>query len=198
MTGGLPEKFAANFIDDLMDDYEEEKAQKLPGEPDPVVNWGTADEFYAKCEEAFGDQNKKANTEHQLALLHQGTRTAEEYFQEFEQLVRTAGYQRGHNNVLIKYLHKQVKSSVIDKIYAIGKLPKYYSSWKESILNINGLERRQVEQKKSVSAQHFNPMPRTNPPPCAPTEKRTTPAPPQTDRVPKVELDVARAKGLCF
>jgi hypothetical protein len=59
MTGGLPEKFAANFIDDLMDDYEEEKKQTLPGEPEPVVNWGTADEFYEKCDETFSDKNKK-------------------------------------------------------------------------------------------------------------------------------------------
>jgi 5-methylcytosine-specific restriction endonuclease McrBC regulatory subunit McrC len=141
MTGGLPEKFAANFIDDLMDDYEEEKNQKLPGEPDPVVDWGTADEFYAKCEETFGDQNKKLKAEQQLALLRQGTRTAEEYLQEFEQLVRTAGYQRGHFDVLIKYFHEQVKTSVIDKIYAAGKLPKYYTDWKEAILNVDGLER---------------------------------------------------------
>jgi Retrotransposon gag protein len=141
-NGGLLEKFTANFIDDLMADYEEEKNQKLSGEPDPVIDWGTADKFYAKCEEMFGDQNKKANTEHQLALLRQGTRTAEEYLQEFEQLVRTAGYQRGYFDVLIKYFHEQVKPSVIDKIYASGKLPKYYSEWKEKILDIDGLERR--------------------------------------------------------
>jgi hypothetical protein len=122
MTGGLPEKFAANFIDDLMEYYKQRKRVALPGDPDPVVNWGTADEFYEKCEETFGDQNKKSNAEHQLSILRQGNKTAEEYFQEFDQLVWTAKYHVGHDNVLIKYLLEQVKSSVIDKLYAVGKL----------------------------------------------------------------------------
>jgi hypothetical protein len=198
MTGGLPEKFAANFIDDLMEYYEQRKRIALPGDPDPVVNWGTADEFYEKCEETFGDQNKKSNAEHQLSILRQGNKTAEEYFQEFDQLVRTAKYHVGHDDVLIKYLLEQVKSSVIDKLYAVGKLPRYYQDWKEAILNIDGLERQRDEQKKFISTQHFNPTPRANPPPRAPTERRTTPAPQMTDQAPKVELDVAKAKGLCF
>jgi hypothetical protein len=99
---------------------------------------------------------------------------------------------------LIKYLHKEVKTSVIDKIYAVGRLPTRYRDWRAAILNIDGLERRRAEQKKFVSAQHFNPTQRTNPPPHATTERRTTPTPPQTNQVPKIELDVARAKGLCF
>jgi hypothetical protein len=181
MTGGLPEKFTANFINDLMEDYEERRKQILPGEPKPVVNWGTADEFYEKCDETFSDQNKKLNAEHQLALLRQGTKTAKEYLQEFDQLVRTAGYQRGHDDILIKYLHEQVKTSVINKIYAVGKLPRLYSQWKETILNIDGLEQQRAEQKRFVSAQHFNPTPRANSPPHTPTERKTTPAPPQTD-----------------
>jgi hypothetical protein len=142
MTGGLPEKFAANFIDEVVAEYEEEKRDhRIYGGPQPVADWGTESDFYEKCEEAFGDQNKKANAEHQLALLRQGNRTAEEYLQEFDQLARTAGYQRNHDDVLVKYLNEQVKSSVIDKIYAVGKLPTRYKGWKEAILNIDGLER---------------------------------------------------------
>jgi hypothetical protein len=199
MTGGLPEKFAANFIDEVAAEYDEEKKDhRIYGGLQPVADWGTEREFYEKCEEAFGDQNKKANAEHQLALLRQGNKTAEEYLQEFDQLARTAGYQRNHDDVLIKYLNEQVKSSIIDKIYAVGRLPARYKEWKEAILNIDGLERRRTEQKKFVSAQHFNPTTRTNPSPRAPTERRATPAPQTTDRAPKVELDVARARGLCF
>jgi hypothetical protein len=199
MMGGLPEKFAANFIDEIMVEYEEEvRDHRIYGGIQPVADWGTESDFYAKCEEAFGDQNKKANAEHQLALLKQGNRTAEEYFQEFDQLARTAGYQRGHDDVLVKYLNEQIKPSIIDKIYAVGKLPKRYKEWKEAVLNIDGLERRRAEQKKFVSAQHFNPTTRTNPPPRTPAERKTTPAPQAIDRVPKIELDVARAKGLCF
>jgi hypothetical protein len=80
----------------------------------------------------------------------------------------------------------------------VGRLLTHYSQWKEAILNIDGLERRRIEQKKFVSTQHFNPTSRTNPPPRVPFERKNTPAPPQTNRVLKVELDIARTKGLCF
>ena len=55
-------------------------------------------------------------------------------------MVRTAGYHRDHEDILIKKLHELVKTSVIDKIYAARRLPTYYEEWKEAILNIDGLE----------------------------------------------------------
>ncbi|KIM87729.1 hypothetical protein PILCRDRAFT_3491 [Piloderma croceum F 1598] len=142
MTEGLPEKFAANFVDDLMEDLEQRKERAcLLLQPTPVTDWGTMDDFYRKCELMFGNQNKKLNAEHQLALLKQGTRTTEEYFQEFDQLVRTAGYQTNHNDVLIKYIHKQVKTSIIDRIYASGHLSQDYHDWKMTVIHIDGLDR---------------------------------------------------------
>jgi hypothetical protein len=128
-------------------------------------------------------------------------RTAEEYFQDFDQLARTAGYQSGHDDVLTKYLHEQVKTSIIDKIYNAGKLPKKYKDWKEAILNIDGLERRRIEQKKFVSAQHFTPTPKVNPPFRAATRERDSPKPtgprPADPKI-KLELDQRKADGLCF
>ena len=95
MTEGLPKKFTANFVDDIVAEWEHEQEEAcrlfLPVPPNP--NWGTLTAFKEKCEAAFGDQNKKSSAEHQLALLKQGTKSTEEYFQEFDQLVRTAGYQ---------------------------------------------------------------------------------------------------------
>jgi Retrotransposon gag protein len=153
MVGGLPEKFAANFIDDLTDDLQQRKesARDL-GLPAPTrPNWGSIDDFETILESTFGDQNKKTNAENQLALLRQGTRTAEEYFQEFNQLVRTAGYQRNHNNVLVRYLHGQVKQSIVDKIYSSGHLPYTYMGWRTMIIDIDGLDRRRAEQKKVLT-----------------------------------------------
>jgi Retrotransposon gag protein len=142
MTEGLPEKFATNFIDNVLDDLRKRREraqaihQPLPTEP----NWGSAADFEVQCQSIFGDQNKRPNTENQLALLQQGTKTAEEYFQEFDQLVRTAGYQQNHDNVLIKYLHEQVKWSIVDKIYSSGHLPNTYQEWRSAIINVDGLD----------------------------------------------------------
>jgi Retrotransposon gag protein len=135
MMEGLPEKFAANYLDDILDNLRRRReraqamCQPLPAEP----NWGSVADFEAQCQSIFGDQNKKPNAENQLTLMQQGAKTAEEYFQEFDQLVRTAGYQQNHNNVLIKYLHEQVKWSIIDKIYSSGHLPGTYQEWQAAM-----------------------------------------------------------------
>jgi Retrotransposon gag protein/Zinc knuckle len=200
MVGGLPEKFAANFINDLTDDLQrrKENAQDL-GLPAPTrPNWGSIDDFELILESTFGDQNKKTNVENQLALLRQGTRTAEEYFQEFDQLVQTAGYQRNHDNVLVRYLHEQVKQSIVDKIYSSGHLPYTYVGWRTMIIDINGLDRRRAEQKKALTAQYSH---KPTPPAAFPKtsmEKRTGTGVMYTGQGQKMDVDQAKAKGLCF
>jgi hypothetical protein len=131
-----------------------ERAQAMHQPPPAEANWGSAADFEMQCESIFGDQNKRPNAENQLALLQQRTKTAEEYFQEFDQLVRTAGYQRNHDNVLIKYLNKQVKWNIVDKIYSSGHLLNTYQEWRSAIINIDRLDRRRAEQKKALNTQH--------------------------------------------
>jgi hypothetical protein len=124
--GGLPEKVAANFVDKIM----------FATPP----NWGTYNACYTLCDNAFKDTNKKTNAENQLMLLKQGSKMAEEFFQEFKQMVQTAGYQdTHHNNALIKLLHDAIKTSIIDNIYRQPALPTNYEGWKTTIKNIDGL-----------------------------------------------------------
>jgi Retrotransposon gag protein/Zinc knuckle len=200
MTEGLPEKFTTNYLDVILDDLEKRRAraqamqQPLPDAP----NWGSAADFETQCRAIFGDQNKKPNAENQLAQLRQGAKTAEEYFQEFDQLVRTAGYQQNHDDVLIKYLHEQVRVGIIDKIYSVGQLPITYQEWRLAIINIDGLERRRAEQKKAWSIQHPQRSAQPGSFPKATTEKRTGTGVTYTGQGQKMDVDQARAKGLCF
>jgi len=73
MTGGLPERFAANFINDLMNDYEEGKKQTLPGEPKPVVSWGTTDDSMRNATRHSATQNKNQmpNINSPFSVRHQ-------------------------------------------------------------------------------------------------------------------------------
>ena len=136
-TGGLPEKFAANFIDQAMSSTR-------------ILKWGTFREFRQRCEEAFQDTNKKTNAENQLTLLRQGSKTAEEFFQEFDQLAFATGYTNTHhNNILIRLLHKAIHNKIIDLVYSQPTLPADYWAWKTQILAINGLQRRRAEQKRN-------------------------------------------------
>jgi Retrotransposon gag protein/Zinc knuckle len=200
MTEGLPEKFTANYLDDILDNLRRrrERAQAM-WQPLPTgANWGSAVDFEAQCHSVFGDQNKRPNAENQLALLQQGAKTAEEYFQEFDQLVRTAGYQQYHDDVLVKYLHEQVKWSIVDKIYSSGHLPNTYQEWRSAIINVDRLDWRRTEQKKILSAQH----PRKAATPGSflktTTEKRTGTGVTYTGQGQKMDVDQAKAKGLCF
>jgi hypothetical protein len=66
MKGGLPEKFAANFIDQVIE-------QGVAG----VYDWRTLTAFDTLFDETFKDKNKKSNAENQIALLKQGSKMAE-------------------------------------------------------------------------------------------------------------------------
>ena len=121
-VGGLPEKFVANFIDQII-------GMSLP-------RWGTFQDFRQKCEEAFQDTNKKTNAENQLTLLRQGSKTAKEFFQEFNLLVFTAGYtDTHHDNVLIRLLHKAIHDKVIDLVYSQPALPSSPHTDQTSLAN---------------------------------------------------------------
>ena len=103
-TGGLPEKFTANSVDQLM------------GHTFPT--WGTFPNFHTRCETTFQDTNKKTNAKNQLMLLKQGSKTVEEFFQEFDQLAFAAGYTDVHHeDVLIKLLQDAIKIHTINLVY---------------------------------------------------------------------------------
>ena len=73
--------------------------------------------------------NKKTNVENQLGLLKQGGKTAEKFFQEFEQLKITAQYTNPHHKtILIRYLHEAIRTSTIDSIYRQPALQADYAA----------------------------------------------------------------------
>ena len=60
-------------------------------------------------------------------LLRQGSKMAEEFFQEFNQLTFTAAYtDTHHDDVLIRLLHKAIHDKVIDLVYSQPTLPANY------------------------------------------------------------------------
>jgi hypothetical protein len=186
-TEGLPEKFMANFLDRRMNQI--------------VPTWGSYADFQRECNAAFQDTNKKTNAENQLMLLKQGSKTAEEFFQEFDQLKFTAGYtDRYHEDVLVKLLHDAIKNTTIDHIYTQSPLPASYQTWKTQILAIDGLQRRRAEQKKSQAHFTINkPTPHFVKKPDAPvTQTKTGTGTVYGGQGQKMDLNKAKAEGLCF
>jgi hypothetical protein len=117
MKGVLPEKFAANFIDQVIEQTTDPK------------DWGTLATSDRLFDESFQDKNKKSNAENQITLLKQGSKTAEEFFQEFDQVAYIVGYNDGyHGDILIKLIKDAIYNSIIDLIYNAGTLPETYAA----------------------------------------------------------------------
>ena len=190
MTGGLPEKFAANFIDQVID-------QATAG----VYDWGSITAFQARFDEAFEDKNKKSNAKNQIALLKQGSKTAEEFFTEFDQLAFVAGYNDGHHgDILIKLIKSAIHANIIDSIYNGGSLPTTYAAWKARVTDIDNLQCQRAAEKKSHTPTVIHKTvvvdkaaTTTN----APTQ-RTGTGTTYGGAGQRLDINKARQSGLCF
>jgi hypothetical protein len=190
MTGGLPEKFAANFIDQVID-------QATAG----VYDWGSVTTFQARFDEAFEDKNKKSNAENEIALLKQGSKMAEEFFAEFDQLALVAGYNDGHHgDILIKLIKSAIHTNIIDSIYNGGSLPTTYATWKARVTDIDTLQCQRTAEKKSHAPTVIHKT--------VVVDKAATTANTPTQRTgtgttyrgtgQRMDIDKARQSGLCF
>ena len=130
--------------------------------------------------------------------MKQGGKTAEEFFQEFEQLKITAQYTDPHHDtVLIKYLHEAIRTSTIDNIYRQPALPASYGAWKATILNIDGLERRRAEQKWAAYSPKVFLLAKKPEAPGVPQSKTGTGVV-YGGRGQGMDVDKARNEGACF
>ena len=190
MTGGLPEKFAANFVDQVID-------QATAG----VYDWGNITAFQTRFDEAFEDKNKKSNAENEIALLKQGSKTAEEFFAEFDQLAFVAGYNDGHHgDILIKLVKSAIHANIVDSIYNGGNLPATYAAWKARVTDIDNLQRQRAAEKKSHAPTVIHKT--------VVVDKAATTTNVPTQRTgmgttyggagQKMDIDKARQSGLCF
>ena len=189
MKGGLPEKFMANFIDQVIEQTTDPK------------DWGTLAVFNRLFDEAFKDKNKKSNAENQIALLKQGSKMAEEFFAEFDQLAYIAGYNDGHHgDILIKLIKDAINNSIIDSIYNVGTLPDTYATWKVRITNIDNLQRQRAVEKKSHAPTVVHKtivIDKTAATANIPMQKTGTGIT-YSGAGQKMDIDKARQSGLCF
>lgn len=189
MTGGVPERFAQNFVDARV-------AEDLAG---ITPAWGTYKAFLDSIKAAFDSQNKKVDSHNALVNLRQGKKTAEEFFVEFDQLARAANYHTGHDDVLVNYIRTGLNHSIVSTIYNADTLPADYKAWKEKAVRIDGLQR-------AFRQQPTKPFFRPNNPSHQAKASASTPTPGRRDATGttyggqgmRMDVDAARSKGLCF
>jgi hypothetical protein len=102
MTEGLADQWAQNFIG----------AKKLAA-GNNVLTLGTWTDFKKALDASFIDPNRKRNAQAALEGLRQGRMTAEEFFTQFDQTRRTAGYDTGYDEMLIALLEKALNPGLV-------------------------------------------------------------------------------------
>jgi hypothetical protein len=180
-----------------------------------VWNFGTWAAFKVKLKASFEDKEKAKNARTALHQLKQGTRTADEFFLEFELLRRAAGIT--DDGELIAFLEGgAVDRKILIQIYSSNvDLPSSYEDWKTKIIKIDGLHRRMKMWDTPGARPAYRPLPtpprqaQWNPPrQQAPTQPAaaSSSAPtwrPGTGRTygglgKPMDLDQAQRLGVCY
>lgn len=183
MKGGTAGDWSDSMTDTLLDN-------------DWNLTW---DQFAIDLTKTFGDPNKQKTAQDQLESLTQGSTTAPEFFQKFDQYQKKAGYMRGYDTMLISLLEKNLNQMIVDRIYAISPLPTTYKAWKTKATELDALRIRHLEQKNRRTVL---PTPkRSEPTPTTPREyKRDSTGKTFTGQGQPMDTDRAKAKaaGACY
>jgi hypothetical protein len=137
MTEGLAATWANSFCDQAIGDG---------------GSWGTWAQFRESLEDTFGDPNEPQTAQHRLETLKQNKKTTEEFFLEFDELAKKAGYKNGHDEYLVSLLEKNLNQSLVDRIYQAENLPSNYKGWKDKATALDRLWRRREERKRAVQS----------------------------------------------
>lgn len=108
---------------------------------DGEMKFPTIKEFVGYLNNYFRPTNQTQNAAHQLALLRQGNKTAEEIITQFRLLISLAGYssetQSDHLH-LIEKLQRTLNPSLVKKIMLMDNPPTTLPEWIEKAILVDG------------------------------------------------------------
>jgi hypothetical protein len=182
------------------DNYTEEQFS-LPD----TQRWRFTD-FEVALKASFDDANAKREAQRQLELLKQGSSTAEEFFVQFDQLARTAGWAVGSDDHLNLLLERALNTCLVDRIWESSDTIKAgtFVAWKAK-----AIEQDQLYRQREARRQHSH-LPAPPPPRTGSSQNpHSTSTPQQTSSAASatgtfdgqglpMDVDACRRQGLCF
>ena len=165
-------------------------------------------EFEKELREEFEDTTEKDLAHTRLSACMQGSRSVDEFFDEFEQYARAAGYLQ-MDPVLIGMPETAVNPSIIVRIYNESNPPTTYKAWKAKAQVFGNLSKKldiiRVRQQQRVAAATPSAS-RTPKLSSTYTPASAAPVPVYKDATGvtfgggglPMDLDEMRRKGLCF
>jgi hypothetical protein len=140
-------------------------------------DWGTWANFKRELTEQFGDSAKEKAAQHALENLKQGSKTADEFFTEFDTLVSKAKYSEAtHSDYLMVLVERNMGIALMDKVANIVPAPTTYTGLRAKVQEVDRAWRRRVDMKRSFGFPS-GPAPRQASTYSASKPATTTPSP---------------------
>ena len=111
-----------------------------------ITDWN---DFERQLRLNFGNKHLVEEAQRGLHNIHQGSRTAEEFFIAFEDLKAEAGF---NDAAVIFKLLRALRPEVREEVNRRNPRPVYYSEWKETILQVD-----QNLRENAASNSFYNP-----------------------------------------
>lgn len=164
IRGPNVEAWTANFFDTHFDESTELW----------TISWADAK---VAIKARFEDANLKEQAQIKLENLRQGKRSAEDFFTEFETLMRQASYQKT-DQFVIQLVRRHASKEIVDALCMSATIPTTYDQWREKIILLDN-QRRQREEETRLTQRGWQPNPNARPyqPPQQQTPQKTTATP---------------------
>lgn len=131
MTKGTAKSWADHIRKEALFNPIEKKIRSAPV-------FGTWEAFLTKATSRFGNPNAQTDADRKLHELRQGSKSAQQFFQEFDELSTQAGY-LGKEFELprINLIKLHADNELVLEILKITPAPTEYKRWKELMIAID-------------------------------------------------------------
>jgi len=92
------------------------------------------EELFEKMREKFGEFSKESRKVDELRLLVQGSRTYDEYVQEFRRTARGSGYE---GRALIEEFKRGLNGTIRRRLAKAESLPSTITDWQERVVKLD-------------------------------------------------------------
>lgn len=126
-------------------------------EPNAIQVWDGPGGFVGCFKDIFGDPDRQATARHKLALLRQGSKTAEQFIIDFEVLEAEANLGDG---ALVEHFKKGLLPRLVERIFGLETLPTTLREWKDYARRFDRHHRQFLEWQSQTRSSPAIPRPR--------------------------------------
>lgn len=171
--------------------------------------FGTWEVFLETADKRFADPNAQSKANHELQELHQGNKSAQEFFQKFEELsVRAGQTGAAYDEHRVNLLKVHLQEYLVTEIVKMVPKKKTYAEWRELVIEIDENLQANRAARQGQPTLRFPPrfQPPNRPPPRPQAQNQSAASMPGTysgqgkGLAPMEGLSISqrRERGLCY